>query len=159
MRLREGVIGSFTVLVGILMWLAARKLVAIPGQIYGAGSLPRVIAVLAVAVGAAQIIVALRQPTTQIAPDQQTPWLDQPRSWLRLGAAIGLMFLYALLAPISGFVIAATLLVAGTALLLGVRWWVALILAVTAAVLLREIFVGGLMVPLPRGTWLPAMGV
>lgn len=167
---REIGLGAVSILIGAALLVGSRDLGAIPGQNYGADTLPRLVALLSIGVGIAMLIQALRprrgattgKPTDQPAdhPDDAasaTGWLRDPLAWLRLGAAAGLILAYALFSPITGFVIAGIAVVAGFALLLGVRPVYAAILGITAALVLRYVFADILLVPLPRMD-LPWMG-
>jgi hypothetical protein len=65
--------------------------------------------------------------------------------WARLSR-----WCYALFSPLTGFIIAGFTIVAGYALLMGVRPVHAAILGIVAAVALRYAFADILLVPLPR---------
>lgn len=160
---REIGLGAVSILIGAALLVGSRDLGAIPGQNYGADTLPRLVALLSIGVGIAMLIQALRprrgattdqpadQPTDQSADATSAAgWLRDPLAWLRLGAAAGLILAYALFSPITGFVIAGIAVVAGFALLLGVRPVYAAILGITAALVLRYVFADILLVPLPR---------
>lgn len=171
---REIGLGAVSILIGAALLVGSRNLGAIPGQNYGADTLPRLVALLSIGVGIAMLIQALRprrgattgkptdqpvdQPTDQSADAAGAAgWLRDPLAWLRLGAAAGLILAYALFSPITGFVVAGIAVVAGFALLLGVRPVYAAILGITAALVLRYVFADILLVPLPRMD-LPWMG-
>lgn len=167
---REIGLGAVSILIGAALLVGSRDLGAIPGQNYGADTLPRLVALLSIGVGIAMLIQSLRprrgattdQPADRPAdqPGDATStagWLGDPLAWLRLGAAAGLILAYALFSPITGFVIAGIAVVAGFALLLGVRPVYAAILGITAALVLRYVFADILLVPLPRMD-LPWMG-
>lgn len=163
---REIGLGAVSILIGAALLVGSRDLGAIPGQNYGADTLPRLVALLSIGVGIAMLIQALRprRVATADQPAEQpgdasgaTGWLRDPLAWLRLGAAAGLILAYALFSPITGFVVAGIAVVAGFALLLGVRPVYAAILGITAALVLRYVFADILLVPLPRMD-LPWMG-
>lgn len=163
---REIGLGAVSILIGAALLVGSRGFGAIPGQDYGADTLPRLIAGLSIAVGIAMLIQALRarrspadSPGTGLSGDDadQTGWIRDSRAWLRLIAGTGLILAYALFSPMTGFVIAGFTVVAGLALLLGVRPVWAVFIGIIAAVALRYVFADILLVPLPRMD-LPWMG-
>ena len=169
-RAREIGLGAVAILIGAALLVGSRGLGAIPGQNYGADTLPRLIAVLAIGTGIAMLIQCLRpkqgsEPDLGAIPDlgakAGTPdssgaasagagWIRDPRAWARLGTAFALVLGYALFSPLTGFIIAGFTIVAGYALLMGVRPVHAAILGIVAAVALRYAFADILLVPLPR---------
>lgn len=164
-RARDIGLGAVSILIGAALIVGSRGLGAIPGQNYGADTLPRLIAVLSIGVGIAMLIQALRQPSadpdTDPAPpggdDDGTRWFRDPRAWGRLAIGLALVTGYALFSSMTGFVIAGFAVVAGLALLMGVRVLPAIALGLVAAFALRYAFADILLVPLPRLS-LPGMG-
>lgn len=175
---REIGLGAVSILIGAALLVGSRGLGAIPGQNYGADTLPRLIAALSIATGIGMLIQALRprsgpetpaEPGTgpetgpemgtaaMPEPGSDTGWIRDPRAWARLAGAFALVLAYALFSPLTGFIIAGFVVVAGFSLLMGVRPVHAVILGIVAAVGLRYAFADILLVPLPRMD-LPWMG-
>ncbi|MDO5603629.1 MAG: tripartite tricarboxylate transporter TctB family protein [Paracoccus sp. (in: a-proteobacteria)] len=154
------IIGALAIMAGLILFFAARSLIAIPGQQYGAGSMPRMIAFLSILIGAAMVWTGLRGGDAPADTDEpRHDWASQPAAWGRLLAAIGLMLFYIIASRPLGFLPVAFVIVAGMALLLDVRLWVAVLLGVVSALVLRYIFGVLLMVPLPRGEWFTIPGI
>lgn len=163
-RAREIGLGAVAILIGAALLVGSRGLGAIPGQNYGADTLPRLIAALAIGTGIAMLIQCLRPkqgsepdagakagtPDSSDAASAGAGWIRDPRAWARLGTAFALVLGYALFSPLTGFIIAGFAVVAGYALLMGVRPVHAAILGIVAAVALRYAFADILLVPLPR---------
>ena len=150
-RARDIGLGAVSILIGAALLAGSRGLGAIPGQNYGADTLPKLIAVLAIGIGIAMLIQVLRQPAA--APgtgDGPTGWIHDPRAWGRLGIGVALVVGYALFSDTTGCVIAGFGVVAGLALLMGVRPLPAIALGIVSAVALRYAFADILLVPLPR---------
>lgn len=178
---REIGLGAVSILIGAALLVGSRGLGAIPGQNYGADTLPQLIAFLSIATGIGLLIQTLRPRSgpetpagdgsrTQIGtqadtqtdtatvlgieaipePDSDTTWIHDRRAWARLAAAFALVLAYALFSPLTGFIIAGFVVVAGFSLLMGVRPIHAVILGIVAAVALRYAFADILLVPLPR---------
>ncbi|KGJ06344.1 Tripartite tricarboxylate transporter TctB family protein [Paracoccus halophilus] len=156
---REIGLGTVSILIGAALIVGSRDLGAIPGQDYGADTLPLLIAGLSIAVGIAMLVRALRAGPVRAdaTPGDNPGWVRDRRAWLRLAAGLALVLAYALISPVAGFVIAGLVVVAGLALLMGVRPLPALILGIVAALALRYAFADILLVPLPRIS-LPGFG-
>lgn len=156
-RAREIGLSAVSILIGAALLIGSRDLGAIPGQNYGADTLPRLIAALSIATGIAMLVRALRPrprpdaaPASPAEPDGATGWARHPRIWARLAGAVALVLAYALISPVTGFVVAGFVVVAGFSLLTGVRPLHAAILGIVAALVLRYVFADILLVPLPR---------
>lgn len=164
-------LGAVSILIGAALLVGSRGLGAIPGQNYGADTLPQLIAALAIATGIAMLVQAFRRgrgagpgtlpdsapdtapdmaPESPPAPENDSGWIRDPRAWARLAGAFALVLAYALFSPLTGFLIGGFVVVAGFALLTGVRPLHAVILGIVAAVVLRYVFADILLVPLPR---------
>jgi hypothetical protein len=148
-------IGLITLVGGLVLFALARPFGPMPGQNYGAGTLPRLVAVLAVMVGGALVFKATRPTLTGSGATVAEPVRPVDRAGiLRLAASFGLMVGHLLLLRPLGFVPASVLLVGGIAMLLGRRWWEAALLAILSTLAIRWVFVQWLSVPLPRTDWL-----
>lgn len=161
---RDLVLGAVCLTVAAALIWMSRDLTAIPGQHYGADTLPKVIAGLSAGIGLWMIAGGLRRgtgpdprndpPGEQAAALRDPHWAGKPLSWLRLAAAVGLVLAYMILSPPLGFLPAALVMVLGMLLLMGVRPLTALIVAVPAAIVMRYAFADLLLVPLPRSPFL-----
>ncbi|RCW82409.1 tripartite tricarboxylate transporter TctB family protein [Paracoccus lutimaris] len=150
-RARDIGLGAVSILIGAALLLGSRGFGAIPGQNYGADTLPRLIALLAIGTGIAMLIQVLRAPAAPPGDSgPSTGWIHEPRAWGRLGIGLALVLGYALFSETTGFVIAGFGVVAGLALLMGVRVLPAIALGIVSAIALRYAFADILLVPLPR---------
>lgn len=164
---RDLVLGAVCLtMAGTLVWMS-HGLKAIPGQHYGADTLPNVIAALAAAVGLWMVVSGLRGGTGA-SPDGGEPaaaqveaaalrdphWVWKPAAWARLAAAVMLVLAYMGLSVPFGFLPAALVTVLGMLLLMGVRPLTALLVAVPAVIATRYAFGELLLVPLPRSPFL-----
>ncbi|MDT1062822.1 tripartite tricarboxylate transporter TctB family protein [Paracoccus sp. CPCC 101403] len=153
MRLGDRALGVLTLLGGIAMFIAARQFSPIPGQKYGAETLPTVIAGLAVIVGIWLIVQGLA--TERGAPlATALDWAGEPRTWAKLGATALLILAYILTVDWLGFTIASLVLVAAMMLLTGTKPLPALLISLVTVVVVQFAFGKMLLVPLPRGEFL-----
>ncbi|HWL55275.1 MAG TPA: tripartite tricarboxylate transporter TctB family protein [Paracoccus sp. (in: a-proteobacteria)] len=153
MRLGDRALGALTLLGGIVLFFAARQFSPIPGQKYGAETLPTVIAGLAVIVGIWLIVQGLvteRGAPFAVALD----WAAEPQAWAKVIATAVLIIVYILAVDYVGFTISSIVLVAGMMLLTGTRPLTALPVSVIAVIVVQFAFGKMLLVPLPRGEFL-----
>lgn len=159
MRVNDSVTGAVLVVLGAAVTLQAQSFPDIPGQQYGAGVFPTLIALALAGCGLVLIAQGLRRrsaPAQAPAPgEERADWTRSGRAWFSLFACIALVVGYILFAPTIGFVAAMTILTAAVCLLLGVRWWVALVVGVAGAIVIHQAFTLLLRVPLPRGVIVP----
>jgi energy-coupling factor transporter transmembrane protein EcfT len=78
-------------------------------------------------------------------------WAHTHHAWLKLGAVFGLILLYILAAHVVGFIPMSIVVLLVFFAISGVRWWIALPVAIGATLLIQQIFSGLLRVPLPLG--------
>ena len=78
-------------------------------------------------------------------------WTGDPRAWARVGGAIALVLFYIFGADYLGFVITCALILVALFLMLGVRWWLAIVIALVVTITIERSFGSLLLVPLPRG--------
>lgn len=150
MRLGDRALGLLTLLGGIGLFLASLQFSPIPGQKYGAETLPRVVALLAAGIGvtmlARGITSARGEPLARLSD-----WAGSRAAWLRLGGTLALIALYIALADWLGFTIAGFGLILGLLILTGTRLIMALPVALVATLAVQFAFGRLLLVPLPRG--------
>lgn len=159
MRVNDAVTGTLLVVLGAAVTLQAQSFPAIPGQQYGAAVFPTLVALALAVCGFVLIAQGLKRRAAPAdapgAGEERADWTRSGRAWFNLLAALALVVGYILFAPTIGFVAAMTIVAAGACLLLGVRWWVALIVGVSAALVIHQAFTLLLRVPLPRGVIVP----
>ncbi|AUH32978.1 tripartite tricarboxylate transporter TctB family protein [Paracoccus tegillarcae] len=146
MRLGDSALGMLVLLGGAALFWAALGFSPIPGQEYGAQTMPKTIAVLAMAVGAVMMVSGRGQPALVL-----DGWTRDPMAWARLAASILLILGYVLFASKLGFALTAFLLLVAMMLLTGTHPLTALLVAVGAVVIVQYSFGQLLRVPLPRG--------
>ena len=149
MRVTDLTLGVLTLLGGIAIYLSAMNFQAIPGQSYGAGTMPRAVALVTVLVGLFMVVKAIRSGDGRFGL--------QLAEWTRSGAALGraaivivLIVGYILVSPLIGFVPTAVVVMVAAMLTLGARLPVALVVSVVAALVIQQSFGKLLLVPLPR---------
>jgi hypothetical protein len=149
MRVTDLTLGLLTLLGGIAIHLSAMGFKAIPGQAYGAGTMPRAIALVTVLTGLFIIVKAVlsgeRLPGLRLQS-----WTGDMGALARIGAVLALILAYILLSPVLGFLPTALAVMVLAMLVLGVRLVIALPVALTAALVIQQSFGKLLLVPLPR---------
>lgn len=153
MRVTDLTLGLLTLLGGIAIHLSARGFQAIPGQAYGAGTMPRAIALVTALTGAFFIVRALvageRLPGLALAD-----WTRSPSALARLASVPALIVAYMLLSPLLGFLPTAFAVMVAGMLVLGTRWDLAAAVSLVAALTIQQGFGRLLLVPLPRNDFL-----
>ncbi|MFG6079760.1 tripartite tricarboxylate transporter TctB family protein [Paracoccus litorisediminis] len=153
MRLGDRALGALTLLGAIGLFFASRQFSPIPGQKYGAETLPLVISILAGAVGIWLLVQGLA--TERGAALTTTPdWAREPAAWAKIMAAIIVIAGYILVSDWLGFTISSLILVAALMLLTGTRLLTALPVALATVIVVQFAFGKLLLVPLPRGEFL-----
>ena len=154
MKLDDLALGLLAILAGAAIHVSALGFEPIPGQTYGAGTMPRAIALLCVGLGAflagRAVLAGARRPGVALAG-----WAREPAALRGLLLALGLVAAYVLLAGRTGFVPIAVALMAALMLALRVRPLTAIAVSVLAAVAIQQAFGRLLLVPLPRSPLLP----
>lgn len=153
MRLGDRALGVLTLLAGMALFIASRQFSPIPGQKYGAETLPAVIAGLAMLVGIWLIVQGLvteRGAPLAVALD----WAGEPRTWGKLLATALLIVAYILVVDRLGFALSSVILVAAMMLLTGARPLTGLLISVIAVIVVQLAFGKMLLVPLPRGDFI-----
>ncbi|KID12398.1 tripartite tricarboxylate transporter TctB family protein [Ponticoccus alexandrii] len=149
MRVTDLTLGVLTLLGGIAIYISAWGFKAIPGQAYGAGTMPRAIALVTVLTGLFIIVKAVmageRVPGLQLAD-----WTRSGGALLRVFAVLALILAYILLSPVLGFLPTAFAVMVLAMLVLRVRLIIALPVSLVAALAIQQAFGKLLLVPLPR---------
>ncbi len=153
MKLDDLALGLLAILCGVAIHVSAQGFEPIPGQAYGAGTMPRAIALLAGGLGLFMVGRAVasgaRWPGVTLAD-----WTRRPSALGGFLLALGLVVAYVLLADATGFVPIAIALMAALMLALKVRPVTAIVVSVLAAVVIQQAFGRILLVPLPRSALL-----
>ena len=154
MKLDDLSLGLLAILGAAAIFLSARGFEPIPGQTYGAGTMPRAIALLCLGVGlflaGRAVARGARRPGASLAD-----WARRPSAVAGLLLALGLVVAYILLAGATGFVPIAVALMTALMLALRVRPLTAIAVSLLAALLIQQAFGRLLLVPLPRSPLLP----
>jgi putative tricarboxylic transport membrane protein len=148
MRFNDALIGAALLLLALAVYLYARTLPPIPGQQYGAAVFPSLIAAGLGGCGIALVASGLRKWQGAMVP---AAWTSSRPAWLRLGATFALLVFYILASNRLGFVPVSAIILFALFAMLGVRWWLAAILALAVTVVIARAFGSLLLVPLPRG--------
>lgn len=153
MRVTDLTLGILTLLGGVAIFLSAMNFQAIPGQSYGAGTMPRAIAVVTALVGLFMIAQALRSGDRALGL-RLADWARSGAALGRVAIVLGLIAGYILISPLAGFLPTAVAVMVIAMLTLGTRLPVALIVSVLAALVIQQSFGKLLLVPLPRSAFL-----
>ena len=148
MRLNDAVIGALLLAFAIATFSYARTLPAIPGQEYGAAVFPMLVAVGLGGCGALLLASGLRHWHGAVVWND---WAQTHHAWAKLASVLALVVTYILAAQVIGFVPTSILLLVIFFMFMGVRWWVAITVAVAATLLIQQTFSSLLRVPLPPG--------
>lgn len=153
MRVTDLTLGLLTLLGGIAIYVSAMGFQAIPGQDYGAGTMPRAIALVAVLLGL--FIIAKAVMAGERAPGlRPADWTRSGASLTRMVAVLALIVIYIVVSPVVGFLPTAFGVMVVAMLILGVRWPVAALVSALAAIVIQQSFGKLLLVPLPRSDFL-----
>jgi len=142
-------LGLLVVLGGIALIASSFQYASLPGQAYGAGTMPRVVGSCGILLGLALLVEGWRQGAAR-QRFALADWARDRRGLAVLAVLLGVVA-YIISAGALGFIpVAFTLLVA--LMLLGkVRLLPALVVSVIASVAVYVVFSRFLLVPLPRG--------
>jgi putative tricarboxylic transport membrane protein len=154
--------GAILSLAGAGVIAEAMRLPVIPGQTYGPGFFPTVIGVGLLAFGAIYALNARPSTEPAIVLEGEVPSPDEAAesaperpfygalAWLVVGL-VGTILLW----ETAGFVLLMSVVLTVFMVLLGVRLWLAGLVAVASTIMVYAIFIRVLMVPLPSGLLAP----
>ncbi|MDF2096958.1 tripartite tricarboxylate transporter TctB family protein [Aquibaculum arenosum] len=152
MRFNDMMLGAVLLAFAVVLAGFAMTFPAIPGQRFGAGLFPLLIALGFAACGIALVLQHLRSPHAGREPlVMRTEWTQKPGAILAVLITIAVMIGYILLSRPIGFLPIMALMTLILFRLLQVPWWQALLFAVGGTFVLDLIFRSLLMVPLPYG--------
>ena len=148
MKFNDLLLGLLVIAGGVGIYISALDFTPIPGQDYGAETMPRAIAYLAIGVGlflsGRAVLRSERVPRLSLAD-----WTGSPRALASLALTVALVVAYILFSDSIGFVPMALIVMVTLMLTLGARAVIAVPAALVAAVVIQEAFGGLLLVPLP----------
>ncbi len=148
MKVNDAVLGAVFVIVALAVAFAARDYPNLPGQPYGSGTLPMLVAALMLLLGAAQIAKGLRSRAPPIRLDA---WMKTPGALRRMAAVPLFVAAFVLLLRPVGFPLATPPLLLALLLAMSVRVTTAALTALVATGLIWLTFARMLGVPLPLG--------
>ncbi|SEN06559.1 tripartite tricarboxylate transporter TctB family protein [Palleronia pelagia] len=154
MRVTDLTLGILTLLGGLAIFWSARNFQVIPGQSYGAGTMPRAVAFVTVLVGLFIIGRALWERRLALGM-QLAPWARSGAALGRVAMVLVLIVGYVLVSPVLGFVPTAFAVMTASMLILGTSPLLALATSAVATVAIQQSFGRLLLVPLPRSDFLP----
>lgn len=153
MTLNDLALGLLVLLGGVLLYASAMGFEPMPGQAYGAGTMPRAIAFVAVGLGAFMIVKSVAaggaRPRAALAA-----WTRSRPALGGLAVALGAVLFYILASPYLGFVVSAFLVMTSLMLVLGTRPLLAVAVSLLACLVIQQAFGRLLLVPLPRNPFL-----
>jgi putative tricarboxylic transport membrane protein len=148
MRVNDALTGAILFVFAIVLFAYARTFPAIPGQEYGAAVFPMTVAVGLASCSVLLMTSGIRNWNGAVAWND---WARTHHAWFKLAAAFGLILVYILAANAIGFVPMSIFILVVFFKLMGVRWWIALAVALAVTLLIQQTFSGLLRVPLPLG--------
>lgn len=156
MRANDALSGVLLIVLAAAMIALTIEFPAFPGQRYGPALFPRVLGAGLILCGAILVwrgLVARRGGERWVVwPD----WTRDPARVLSFALVLGAILLYILASERVGFILVALVVLAALFLWFGVRWIVALPVALAATLAIHWFFASAMRVPLPRG-WLDAI--
>ncbi|MDB6177261.1 tripartite tricarboxylate transporter TctB family protein [Paracoccus sp. Z330] len=148
MKINKHLIALLVAIGGAALILSSYAYPALPGQSYGAGTMPFLIGVMGVLLGAALFVQAGRASWNGLI--RFTLAAAGPQAWGAVATLVAVVA-YILLANWTGFIAIATLLLFLLMLQGKVVWTMAAPLSVVASSLIYVVFSRFLLVPLPSG--------
>ena len=156
MKMNDLALGFLVLMGAIAILISAQGFASIPGQEYGAGTMPTAIGLFGTGLGlwimAKPIVAGERMPRAWL-----DPWARSWRTLLAVFAALAAVILYIFLAKPVGYLPVAFVLMAALMLVRRVPWPIALVVSLVAAILIQQAFGRALLVPIPRSPFLGFM--
>jgi hypothetical protein len=148
MKFNDLLLGLVVIAGGVAIYISALDFTPIPGQSYGAETMPRAIAFLAIGTG---LFLSLRavMRSERVPRISLAEWAQSPRALASLALTVALVIAYILFSDSIGFLPMALIVMVTLMLALGARLVIAAPAALVAAVVIQEAFGGLLLVPLP----------
>ncbi len=146
-------LGLLLVAAAIGIWISAQNFSRLPNQSYGSETMPLALSGVALLLG---LFMIVRSVIAGAAIPRATlpAWAETPGALVALLVTLALIVGYIVLAGRIGFVPVAIALVLILMLVMQVRWYLALPLAIVATIVVQQAFARLLLVPLPRSGFL-----
>ncbi|MFG1464122.1 tripartite tricarboxylate transporter TctB family protein [Xanthobacter sp. DSM 24535] len=148
MRVNDLILAILVMVGAAALAAAASTLPPIPGQKFGADVFPTAISGGLFLCG---LVLAVQSLRAGAGAAFALGWAREASTLLRACGTLATVALYMVLAPLTGFIVAATLMLLTLFLMLKVRPVVAAPVAIIATLCVYYSFAHGLRVPLPRG--------
>jgi len=153
MKINDALFGVVFAVLGAVVLVHVQSFPTIPGQQYGPGLFPGVIAAGFLVCGLILIVNGVRRRSTGwIVPGE---WMRMPRRIAAFLAVIGSVVFYILAAERLGFLIVAPIVLLVSQRALGVTWPRAIVIALVSTLVMWYAFYKLLRVPLPWGVLTP----
>jgi putative tricarboxylic transport membrane protein len=153
MKINDAIFGVLFAVLGAVVLVHVQSFPKIPGQQYGPGLFPGVIAFGFLVCGILLIVSGVRaRGEPWFAPGE---WIRIPRLVLALLAVVGGVVFYILAAEPLGFLIVAPAMLLVWLRAFGVRWTTAIVAALATSLAIWYVFYKLLRVPLPWGVLTP----
>ena len=153
MKINDAIFGVVFAVLGAVVLVHVQSFPTIPGQQYGPGLFPGVIAAGFLVCGLILIVNGVRRRSTGwIVPGE---WMRMPRRIAAFLAVIGSVVFYILAAERLGFLIVAPIVLLVSQRALGVTWPRAIVIALVSTLVMWYAFYKLLRVPLPWGVLTP----
>jgi len=156
-KLSELHLGVLTAIGGIILLFASAHFLPLPGQAYGAGTMPRLIGWCAILLGAFMVVTSLRHLPEMLKP-HLADWVRTPRLALAALACLAVIVFYILFADALGFIPTSFISLFALMLVLRTGWLTALLASLATTFAVYYAFSRLLMVPLPRTEFLSFLG-
>ena len=149
MRASGLIVGVIVLLLGILLFGTSFSYPALPGQAYGAGTLPRLLGVSGAILGL--VLISKEWPTRGHSPlGSLDAWVRDRRIYGVAGVLASILF-FIFAAPLLGFIFTAFAILVALMIFGGVRLPVAIGTSLAATLIIYFAFSHLLLVPLSRG--------
>lgn len=156
-KLSELHLGVLTALGGIALLFASAHFAPLPGQAYGAGTMPRLIGWCSILLGVFMVATSLRHLPGMLKP-QLSDWVGKPRLALAALATIATIVFYILFSEVLGFIPVSFISLLALMLVLRTRPVTAVLASAVTTLVVYYCFSRLLMVPLPRTDFLSFLG-
>jgi putative tricarboxylic transport membrane protein len=156
-KLSELHLGILTALGGIVLLFASAHFAALPGQAYGAGTMPRLLGWCAILLGCFMVATSVKHLPEMLKP-HLSDWVRTPRLALAALASLAVIVFYILFSETLGFIPTSFVSLVGLMLVLRTRWMTAVLASAATTLVVYYGFSRMLMVPLPRTEFLSFLG-
>ncbi len=152
MKLNDAVWGALLLALSAVVLWNIQGFPKIPGQNIGPGAFPGVLAVLLAACAALLVVRGLKTRRADNAPwVEWGEWLRSPRHVAAFALTCASLVFYVFAVGRLGFLVTGSAILLALFLLLRVRPWIAVVVAVAATVVIHAVFYKLLRVSLPWG--------